>query len=243
VPPGRTLRLENGWTNTQSWAVFGFGFGLGVGVGLGVGFGLLLGVGVGLALGDGLLLPAGLVLGVGLVLGFGVALGDELVVAGVALALDEAPEFGLALDATEAPGFVAMSDTTLAAAAGRLAQVLVVLTRWYRCASAMVAPQTPLETTKAPAMTLNVAVWARRKVIDAPFPRCRGARGCRSSPPWLITLCMPGRPIPPGPHSTPSHAPEAIPLGGKLPGRELCTRRRGGQHGASRHSDQASAAA
>jgi hypothetical protein len=240
VPPGRTLRLENGWTNTQSWAVFGFGFGfgLGVGVGLGVGFGLLLGVGVGLALGDGLWLAAGLVLG------FGVALGDELVVAaGDALALDEALELGLVLDAADAPGFLAMSDTTLAAAAGRLAQVLVVLTRWYRCASAMVAPQTPLETMKAPAMTLNVAVWARRKVIDAPFPRCRGARGCRSSPPWLITLCMPGRPIPPGPHSTPSHAPEAIPLGGKLPGRELCTRRRGGQHGASRHSDQASAAA
>jgi hypothetical protein len=184
VPPGRTLRLENGRTNTQSWAVFGFGLGLGDGVGLGVGFGVLLGVGVGLALGDGLLLPAGLVLGVGLVLGFGVALGDELVVAaGVALALDGALELGLALDAAEVPGFVARSDTTLAAAAGRLAQVLVALTRWYPCASAMVAPQMPLETMKTPAMTLNVAVWARRKVIDAPFPRCRGARGCRSSPP------------------------------------------------------------
>jgi hypothetical protein len=151
---------------------------------LGVGFGVLLGVGVGLALGDGLLLPAGLVLGVGLVLGFGVALGDELVVAaGVALALDGALELGLALDAAEVPGFMARSDTTLAAAAGRLAQVLVALTRWYPCASAMVAPQMPLETMKTPAMTLNVAVWARRKVIDAPFPRCRGARGCRSSPP------------------------------------------------------------
>jgi hypothetical protein len=151
---------------------------------LGVGFGVLLGVGVGLALGDGLLLPAGLVLGVGLVLGFGVALGDELVVAaGVALALDGALELGLALDAAEVPGFVERSDTTLAAAAGRLAQVLVALTRWYPCASAMVAPQMPLETMKTPAMTLNVAVWARRKVIDAPFPRCRGARGCRSSPP------------------------------------------------------------
>jgi hypothetical protein len=184
VPPGRTLRLENGWTNTQSWAVFGFGLGLGDGVGLGVGFGVLLGGGVGLALGDGLLLPAGLVLGVGLVLGFGVALGDELVVAaGVALALDGALELGLALDAAEVPGFVARSDTTLAAAAGRLAQVLVALTRWYPCASAIVAPQMPLETMKTPAMTLNVAVWARRKVIDAPFPRCRGARGCRSSPP------------------------------------------------------------
>jgi hypothetical protein len=180
VPPGRTLRLENGWTNTQSWAVFGFG--LWVGVGLGVGFGLLLGVGVGLALGDGLLLAAGLVLGVGLVLDFGVALGDELVV-GAGVALDEALELGLALDATEAPGFAARSDTTLAAAAGRLAQVLVALTRWYPCASAMVAPQMPLETMKTPAITLNVAVWARRKVIDAPFPRCRGARGCRSSPP------------------------------------------------------------
>jgi hypothetical protein len=186
VPPGRTLRLENGWTDTQSWAVFGFG--LWDGVGLGVGFGLLLGVGVGLALGDGLLLAAGLVLGFGLVvgfglvLGFGVALGEELVVA-AGVALDEALELGLALDAAEVPGFVARSDTTLAAAAGRLAQVLVVLTRWYPCASAMVAPQMPLETMKTPAMTLNVAVWARRKVIDAPFPRCRGARGCRSSPP------------------------------------------------------------
>jgi hypothetical protein len=184
VPPGRTLRLENGWTNTQSWAVFSFGFGFGLrdGVGLGVGFGLLLGVGVGLALGDGLLLAAGLVLGVGLVLGFGVTLGDEFVVA-AGVALDEALELGLALDAAEVPGFVARSDTTLAAAAGRLAQVLVALTRWYPCASAMVAPQMPLETMKTPAMTLNVAVWARRKVIDAPFPRCRGARGCRSSPP------------------------------------------------------------
>ncbi len=178
MPPGRTLRLENGWTNTQSWAVFGFGFGFGVGVGLGVGFGVLLGVGVGLALGDGLWLAAGLVLGCV------VALDDELVVAaGDALALDEALELGLVLDAADAPGFVAMSATTLAAADGRWAQVLVALTSWYRYASAMVAPQIPLETMKTPATTLNVAVWARRKVIDAPFPRCRGARGCRSSPP------------------------------------------------------------
>jgi hypothetical protein len=47
----------------------------------------------------------------------------------------------------------------------------------------MAMPETPLETMKIPAITLIVAVWARRKLIDVPSPGCRGAQGCRSSPP------------------------------------------------------------
>jgi hypothetical protein len=119
VWPGWTLLLENGATDTQSFAVFGAG----VGVGVGVGVGDVRGVGDG----DGLLIDGRLVLGRGVVvpvgvgLGFGLAVTGGLVAAGLVL--------GVALGDAAARGPVVMSDTTLGPAAGRTAQPFVALRR------------------------------------------------------------------------------------------------------------------
>ena len=123
--PGWTLLLENGATDTQSFAGFGGGVGVREGVvGVGEDVGVLRGVGEG----DGLSIDAGLVLGPGVVLLFGVGLGVGLAVsAGVVVAAGLVPRVGLGDAAARGP--VVMSDTTLGPAAGRTEQPFVALRR------------------------------------------------------------------------------------------------------------------
>lgn len=96
VFPGRTLLLENGWTDTQSLAVLGLGDG--DGVGLLVGDGLL--DGDGLLLGDGVPVDEVELLGVGVPVEAGDVLGAAVAVGvvdwlGVAVAVGVADLLGV----------------------------------------------------------------------------------------------------------------------------------------------------
>jgi hypothetical protein len=191
-----TLLLENGWTDAQSWGVFGVGegvgFGVGVGVGVGfgvgvgVGFGVLLGSGVGLVLGDGSVaeglgsLPVGVA--VALALGVGLALGDAL-----ALALADA--LGAA-EAAMTAALIASVVPALAITAGRLAHALVVLIRVALDACAVVRPAEPPHTSISPATAPSLARPNVPVVIVAPSSRCRPKRRRRSFVPYLATLRM-----------------------------------------------------
>lgn len=119
VWPGWTLWLENGATDTQSFA----GFSAGGGVRVGVGDVRGVGVGDGLLIGGGLVLgPPGSVVPFVVGLGFGLAVADGLVVAaGLVL--------GAALGDAADRDPVVMSDTTIGPAAGRTAQPFVALRR------------------------------------------------------------------------------------------------------------------
>jgi hypothetical protein len=137
------LLPENGLTSTQSCGVFGFG--VGVGVGDGVGLALLLGDGVGLALVDGLgsgvgSLDAGvegLTLGVGLAeavgLGDSVAFGDVGLGLALAAGLDTPFFVSTVASLAAAATWSFFSLSALAVVAGRVAHVLVALSRVARC--------------------------------------------------------------------------------------------------------------
>jgi hypothetical protein len=174
-----TLLLENGWTDAQSWGVFGEGEGDSVGVGEGVGVGVVLGVGVGLGSGVGLALGDGLVaVGLGSVaVGVGVA-----VALGVALGLALADGLGVAEAAMTAALFASVVPA-LAIAAGRLAHTLVVLVRLAAEACTAVAPTEPLDTSISPATTANEARPTVNVIVVTPSSRCRPQRRRRSCVP------------------------------------------------------------
>jgi hypothetical protein len=122
-------------------------------------------------LGEGLVVGGGVVVG-GVVLGGVVVVDGGVVVGGgVAVAVGLVVAAGLAVGAGVGLGLaVVRSDTTLVAAAGRLAQELAAPRSVLPCTSAKATPVRPPETTKTPAATPKVAAWTRREIIDTPLP-------------------------------------------------------------------------